>query len=156
MCGRVSLPAKRGRRDNLTAMNEKNASWIFDGPPDLIEVRVDAAGPDQGGYVVIFQLATGIVRLCATSNPARYVRAWRQNARRYGIPDITRVIVSRPLIRYESIKRAIGDALMEYRQKSSDAFDISVEALMDKAKIVLAEAGKGAAKVPCASADNSA
>jgi hypothetical protein len=61
------------------------------------------------------------------------VSAWRHNVRRYGIPDIVRVLVSRPYLRYEAVKRGLASLLAEYKDADSETFRVSIETLTEKA-----------------------
>lgn len=114
-------------------------AWLFDGKPEFIDVNVVSSTPIEGGYVVALELTTGVIRLAATRQPAKYVSAWRHNVRRYGIPDIVRVLVSRPYLRYEAVKRGLAGLLAEYRDADSGAFRVSIETLTEKAQTLWAE-----------------
>jgi hypothetical protein len=109
-------------------------AWLFDGKSEFIGVNVAAATPMEGGYVVAMKLTTGAIRLAATRQPAKYVSAWRHNVRRYGAPDIVRVLVSRPCLRYEAAKRCLTDLLANYKEADSDAFRVDVDVLTAKAR----------------------
>ncbi|MCZ2109851.1 MAG: hypothetical protein LC118_09850, partial [Dehalococcoidia bacterium] len=60
--------------------------------------------------------------------------AWRHNVRRYGLPDVVRVLVSKPYLRYESVKRGLAGMLVEHKDKESDAYRLGVDALTEKAR----------------------
>lgn len=113
--------------------------WLFDGKPEFVDVNVASSTPVEGGYVVAMELTTGTIRLAATRQPAKYVSAWRHNVRRYGVPDIVRVLVSRPYLRYEAVKRGLASLLAEYRDADSEAFRVSIETLNEKAQTLWAE-----------------
>lgn len=115
-------------------------AWLFDGKPEFVDVNVASSTPVEGGYVVAMELTTGAIRLAATRQPAKYVSAWRHNVRRYGVPDIVRVLVSRPYLRYEAVKRGLAGLLAEYRDADSEAFRVSIETLTEKAQTLWAEA----------------
>lgn len=102
-------------------------------------MNVASSTPVEGGYVVAMELTTGAIRLAATRQPAKYVSAWRHNVRRYGVPDIVRVLVSRPYLRYEAVKRGLAGLLAEYRDADSEAFRVSIETLTEKAQTLWAE-----------------
>lgn len=114
-------------------------AWLFDGKPEFVDVNVASSTPVEGGYVVAMELTTGTIRLAATRQPAKYVSAWRHNVRRYGVPDIVRVLVSRPYLRYEAVKRGLAGLLAEYRDADSEAFRVSIETLTEKAQTLWAE-----------------
>ena len=114
-------------------------AWLFDGKPEFVDVNVASSTPVEGGYVVAMELTTGAIRLAATRQPAKYVSAWRHNVRRYGVPDIVRVLVSRPYLRYEAVKRGLAGLLAEYRDADSEAFRVSIETLTEKAQTLWAE-----------------
>jgi hypothetical protein len=116
-----------------------NQAWLFDGKPEFVDVNVPPSTPEVGGYVVAMKLANGAIRLAATRQPAKYVSAWRHNVQRYGVPDIVRVLVSRPYLRYEAVKRALAGLLAEYKDAESDAFKVSMETLTEKAQTIWAE-----------------
>ncbi len=114
-------------------------AWLFDGKPEFVDVNVASSTPVEGGYVVAMELTTGAIRLAATRQPAKYVSAWRHNVRRYGVPDIVRVLVSRPYLRYEAVKRGLAGLLAEYKDADSEAFRVSIETLTEKAQTLWAE-----------------
>jgi hypothetical protein len=114
-------------------------AWLFDGKPEFVDVNVASSTPVEGGYVVAMELTTGAIRLAATRQPAKYVSAWRHNVRRYGVPDIVRVLVSHPYLRYEAVKRGLAGLLAEYRDADSEAFRVSIETLTEKAQTLWAE-----------------
>jgi hypothetical protein len=114
-------------------------AWLFDGKPEFVDVNVASSTPVEGGYVVAMVLTTGAIRLAATRQPAKYVSAWRHNVRRYGVPDLVRVLVSRPYLRYEAVKRGLAGLLAEYRDADSEAFRVSIETLTEKAQTLWAE-----------------
>ena len=115
-------------------------AWLFDGKPEFVDVNVASSTPVEGGYVVAMELTTGAIRLAATRQPAKYVSAWRHNVRRYGVPDIVRVLVSRPYLRYEAVKRGLAGLLAEFKDADSEAFRVSIETLTEKAQTLWAEA----------------
>ena len=115
-------------------------AWLFDGKPEFVDVNVASSTPVEGGYVVAMELTTGAIRLAATRQPAKYVSAWRHNVRRYGVPDIVRVLVSRPYLRYEAVKRGLAGLLAEDKDADSEAFRVSIETLTEKAQTLWAEA----------------
>jgi hypothetical protein len=124
---------KSARRTN------SNQAWLFDGKPEFVDVNVASSTPVEGGYVVAMELTNGTIRLAATRQPAKYVSAWRHNVRRYGIPDIVRVLVSRPYLRYEAVKRGLAGLLAEYKNNDSDDFRVGIETLTEKAQTLWAE-----------------
>lgn len=126
----------------MTASNTQSSQvWLFDGKPEFVDVNVVPLTPVEGGYVVAMELTTGAIRLAATRHPAKYLSAMRHNVRRYGVPDIVRVLVSRPYLRYEAIKRGLAGLLAEYRDADSETFLVSIETLTEKARTMWAETG---------------
>ncbi|TXF11188.1 hypothetical protein [Pelomicrobium methylotrophicum] len=107
--------------------------WLYDGRPEFIDVNVASATPTEGGYVMAMELTNGAVRLAATRHPGRYVSAWRHNVRRYGAPDVVRVVVSRPYLRYEAVKRALAGLLAGYKDAGSENFMVGIDILKEKA-----------------------
>jgi len=122
-----------------TRKTNSHQAWLFDGKPEFVDVNVASSTPVEGGYVVAMELTTGAIRLAATRQPAKYVSAWRHNVRRYGVPDIVRVLVSRPYLRYEAVKRGLAGLLAEYKDADSEAFRVSIETLTEKAQTLWAE-----------------
>jgi len=122
-----------------TRKTNSHQAWLFDGKPEFVDVNVASSTPVEGGYVVAMELTTGAIRLAATRQPAKYVSAWRHNVRRYGVPDIVRVLVSRPYLRYEAVKRGLAGLLAEYRDADSEDFRVSIETLTEKAQTLWAE-----------------
>jgi hypothetical protein len=87
--------------------------WLYDGDPEFIGLRVGDATPDDGGYLVLFQLENGETRIFATRYPAKYVSMWRKNSKLHSGYEPERVLVSPPSIRYERIKRALTKMVSE-------------------------------------------
>jgi hypothetical protein len=50
------------------------------------------------------------------------------------------VLVSRPYLRYEAVKRGLAGLLAEYKDADSEAFRVSIETLTEKAQTLWAEA----------------
>lgn len=119
---------------NPTRNTESWQAWLYDGKPEFVDVNVASATPEEGGYIVAMELATGAIRIAATRQPAKYVSAWRHNVRRYGLPDIVRVLVSRPYLRYEAVKRGLTGMLADYKDADSEAFQVGVDVLTAKAR----------------------
>jgi hypothetical protein len=114
--------------------------WLYDGKPEFVDVSVGETTPLNGGYVLAIELATGIIRLAATRQPAKYLSAWRHNVRRYGIPSVVRVLVSQPFLRYEAVKRSIAALLADYKEPDSEDFRVGIDFLMARAEEVFAVA----------------
>lgn len=115
--------------------------WLFDGKPEYVDVNVASASSTEGGYIIALALADDAIRLAATRHPAKYVTAWRHNVRRYGLPDVVRVLVSRPHLRYEAVKRWFASNLAEHKDEESDAYRLDVDAFTEKARDVFSAAG---------------
>ena len=109
-------------------------AWLYDGKPEFVDINVSSTTPVEGGYVLALALTTGAIRLAATRHPAKYVNTWRHNVRRYGLPDVVRVLVSKPYLRYESVKRGLAGMLVDHKDKESDAYRLGVDALTEKAR----------------------
>lgn len=124
-----------------------HTTWLYDGEPEYVDLNVEAALLEQGGYVVVLELTNGKLRLAATRHPAKYVKEWRHNVRRYGALDIVRVLVSRPYLRYEAAKRLLATKLAEYKDDESDAYRLDVETFKEKAREVFAVSGEYPGKV---------
>jgi hypothetical protein len=118
---------------NTSRKTKSQQTWLFDGKPEFVDVNVAATTPMEGGYVVAMELTTGSIHLAATRHPAKYVSAWRYNVRRYGVPDIIRVLVSHPYLRYEAIKRGLSSLLADYKDTDSEAFLLGIDVLTAKA-----------------------
>ena len=115
-------------------MSEKKwNSWIYDGTPDNIGLLVPDASPADGGYIVLAQLSNGDVRLFATRYPTRCVVGWKSQVRKFGGQEFARVLVSKPHIRYERIKRMItesagsasGDGIEFFQDKVTELFNVA-------------------------------
>lgn len=115
--------------------------WLFDGKPEYVDVNVASASSTEGGYIIALALADDTIRLAATRHPAKYVTAWRHNVKRYGLPDVIRVLVSKPYIRYEAVKRSLVSLLSEHRDHDSDGYRLAVDSLTEKARAMLTAAG---------------
>jgi hypothetical protein len=111
--------------------------WLYDGNPDQADLIVGEATPLEGGYVMVIELSNGLTRLAATRHPAKYVTAWHQFVKRYGLPEIARMIVSRPHLRYEAIKRGIAKTIAEDRDEDLDAYRVPVDKVTQNAETVI-------------------
>lgn len=131
-----TLPAMNTRR------KKSRQAWLYDGRPEFVDVNVASAPPEEGGYIVAMELATGAIRIAATRQPAKYVNAWRHNVRRYGLPDIVRVLVSRPYLRYEAVKRGLAGLLADYKDADSEAFQVEVDVFTAKAREMFSAAAR--------------
>ena len=130
-----------------TTQKKLRTAWVYDGKPEYVDLNVEATSSVQGGYVVALELTNGTIRLGASRHPAKYVTAWRHNVRRYGLPDVVRVLVSRPYLRYEAVKRGLASKLAEYKDEGSDAYRLNVETFTEKAREVFAVSGEYPGKV---------
>jgi len=130
---RVTAPP----RQSMKSKKAQKPFWLYDGSPDLAELIVDAATLTEGGYVIVIELTSGLTRLAATRHPGKYVTAWHQFVKRYGLPDISRMIISHPHLRYEAIKRGIAKSLAEYRDEELDVYRLPVDAVTKNAESVI-------------------
>lgn len=115
----------------------KKQVWLYDGDPEQADLIVGATSLTEGGYVMVIELTNGLTRLAATRHPAKYVTAWHQFVKRYGVPEITRMIVSRPHLRYEAIKRGIAKMMAEDRDEDLDAYRVPLNTATQKAEAVI-------------------
>ena len=127
---------------------QSRQTWLFDGKPEFVDVNVASATPMEGGYVIAMELSTGAVRLAATRQPAKYVSAWRHNVRRHGVPEIVRVLVSYPYLRYEAVKRVLAGLLADHREAGFEDFRVEPEILTARAREVFAAASRGNVTAP--------
>lgn len=125
-------------------------TWLFDGKPEFVDMNVVPATSVEGGYVIAMELATGAIRLAATRQPAKYVSAWHHNVRRHGVPEIVRVLVSHPYLRYEAVKRVLAGLLAEHKEAGFEDFRVEIEDLTAKAREVFAVASRGNITTPVA------
>lgn len=111
----------------------RRAAWLYDGKPEHVDLNIAATSSLEGGYVIALELAGGTLKLAATRHPAKYVSAWQHNVRRYGLPDVVRVLVSRPSLRYLAVKRSLVHTLAGQRDLASDAYRVAVDTLTERA-----------------------
>lgn len=126
---------------NPKRSQRQDSGWLFDGPPEDIALKVAPLSACNGGYLLVMRLSTGQVRLAATSNPAKYLRAWRNGAMRNGHPAITQVLVSKPHVRHEALKRRLGEILAEYAVDTAHIYRVDIATVKDMAFPVLHAAG---------------
>lgn len=117
----------------MDAMDKQTGIWTYAGSPELVSVAVECGTPESGGYVLAMQLSNGNMRLAATRHPSKYLSAWKHGVRQYGAPEVTRVYVSKPYIRYEQIKRIIAESIKDFKVEESDQYHIDAETLESKA-----------------------
>lgn len=120
---------------------DPDKTWLFDGEPEYVDLNVEATSTIDGGYVMALKLASNAIRLAATRHPAKYVTAWRNNARRYGLPDVVRVMISKPHLRYEAVKRGLARVMSDYKDDESDAYRMDLVEMSRKAREVFEAAG---------------
>lgn len=128
----------RMQSNNIT---NKRPIWLFDGKPEYVDAKVASASSIEGGYIIALALADGTIRLAATRHPAKYVTAWRHNVKRYGFPDVTRVLITKSYIRYEAVKRSLASLLSEYRDDELDGYRLTVNTLTESARAMLVDVG---------------
>jgi hypothetical protein len=116
----------------------RRTAWLYDGKPEHVDLNVVATSSLEGGYVIALQLAGGALKLAATRHPAKYVSAWRYNVRRYGLPDVVRVLISPPSLRYQAVKRGLVHHLEGQHDLASDAYRVAVETLTEKTREMFA------------------
>ncbi len=85
--------------------------WINDGNPEHVRRFLDKVLAVEGGYIMVLQLTQKEIRLVATNDPSRYLKAWRTKILRAGGSDIASVWISPPHIKYEKIKRLLQAGL---------------------------------------------
>lgn len=134
------------RNDRLRRMepdktNHEQPVWIYDGKPEYVDVNVAPVHSPEGGYIILLALADGTIRLAATLHPAKYITNWRYNSKRYGVPDVVRVLVSTPFLRYEAIKRRLTSLLSEHSDNNSDRYRLPIDIMKEKVQTMLADAG---------------
>ena len=115
----------------------KKQIWLYDGDPDQADLIVGATTLTEGGYVMVIELTNGLTRLAATRHPAKYVTAWHQFVKRYGLPEIARMIISHPHLRYEAIKRGIAKLMVDERDEDLDAYRVPVDRVTQSAEYVI-------------------
>ncbi|MFN3957991.1 MAG: hypothetical protein ACK4Q6_10810 [Tepidimonas ignava] len=118
-------------------MDKQNSIWIYSGRPEMVAVAVERGSPASGGYILAMQLGNGNIRLAATQHPSKYLSAWKHSVRQYGAPEVEKVYVSKPYIRYEPIKRLIAESLKEFKVEETDQYHIDAEMLESKASEIL-------------------
>lgn len=121
----------------MKSKKSRKSIWLYDGTPDQADLLVAATELTDGGYVMVIELTNGLTRLAATRHPAKYVTAWHQFVRRYGLPEIARMIVSHPHLRYEAIKRGIAKLIVDQRDEDLDAYRVPVDKVTERAENVI-------------------
>ena len=121
----------------MKSKKSRKSIWLYDGTPDQADLLVAATELTDGGYVMVIELTNGLTRLAATRHPAKYVTAWHQFVKRYGLPEIARMIVSHPHLRYEAIKRGIAKQIVDQRDEDLDAYRVPVDKVTQSAENVI-------------------
>lgn len=103
--------------------------WLYDGTPEFLDVNVAPASLLDGGHVMIVMLANGDIRLAATRSPGKYITSLRYQGRRFGLPEIeiVRVVVTKPHLRYEAIKRVLAVRLGAHESDAPGVYRADVE-----------------------------
>jgi hypothetical protein len=123
---------------NLKTSNKQQPAWLYDGEPEYVPIVIDHVL--EGGYIIALVLEDGIIRLSSTQNPSKLITAWNYSVRCRGATSISRVLVSRKFLRYESVKRVLAGKLCDYKTESG-GYQMDVEALTEKAREVFSVAG---------------
>jgi len=123
-----------------TKQNQKNY-WIFDGKPEYLELNLSDTAAHGSGYILAIQMESGDLRVASTLYPIKYLNDYRLNARRFGINQISRVLVSKPHIRYEAIKRAILEKLPDFKKEGTALYQLPLDTLSEKAQEIFIAAG---------------
>lgn len=123
--------------NEMKSKKGKKQVWLYDGDPEQADLIVGATTLTEGGYVMVIELTNGLTRLAATRHPAKYVTAWHQFVKRYGLPEIARMIVSHPHLRYEAIKRGIAKQIVDQRDEDLDAYRVPVDKVTQSAENVI-------------------
>jgi len=118
-------------------MEKQNSVWVYSGSPELVSIAVERGSPESGGYVLAMQLSNGNIRIGATRDPSKYLTAWKHSVRHYGEPEVIRVYVSKPYIRYDPIKRLIAESIKEFKEQETDQYRIGIETLERKMREIL-------------------
>lgn len=121
----------------MAVKKRRSSIWLYDGTPQQADLMVSATPSVEGGYVMVMELENGQTRLAATRHPGKYVTSWQQFVRRYGSPEIRRLAISRPHLRYEAIKRGIAKQWLESRNDDLDAYDVPMDTLMASAETII-------------------
>ena len=129
--------------EEMKSKKGKNQIWMYDGNPEQADLIVGETTQTEGGYVLVIELANGLTRLAATRHPAKYVSAWHQFVKRYGLPEMSRMIVSKPHLRYEAIKRGIAKIIEEFRDEDLDAYRAPLKTVTDTAEAVIVRVARG-------------
>ncbi len=119
-------------------LKTSNKAWLYDGGPEYVPIIIDHVL--EGGYIIALVLEDGIIRLSSTQNPSKLITAWNYNVRCRGATGISRVLVSRKFLRYESVKRVLVGKLHDYKTESG-GYRLDVEAFTEKAREVFSVAG---------------
>jgi hypothetical protein len=122
---------------SVKSKKSRKSIWLYDGSPDQADLLVAATELTDGGYLMVIELTNGLTRLAATRHPAKYVTAWHQFVKRYGLPEIARMIVSHPHLRYEAIKRGIAKQIVDQRDEDLDAYRVPVDKVTQSAETVI-------------------
>lgn len=58
--------------------------WINDGNLEHVSRLLDKVPVVEGGYIMVIQLAKNEIRVAATNDPSRYLKAWKTKILRTG------------------------------------------------------------------------
>lgn len=121
----------------MAVKKRRSSIWLYDGVPQQADLMVSATPSVEGGYVMVMELDNGQTRLAATRHPGKYVTSWLQFVRRYGSPEIRRLAISHPQLRYEAIKRGIAKQWLASRNEDLDAYDVPLESMLASAESII-------------------
>lgn len=114
-------------RQRPLEMTEEKEHWLYEGTPEMAGLVAGELPTTVGGYVLGMVLQDGSIWLGATRFPEKYLTNWRYNSKRYGLPEITKVLITVPYIRYEAVKRLLMRKMENYRSPDRKTYAMTEE-----------------------------
>lgn len=108
--------------------------WLYDGKPEYVNINVNDTNINEGGYIVAIELNSGNIRLAATRQPGKYLAVIKNNIMQYGSSNIVRVLISKPYMKYEAIKRAIAASLRDFLDEKSKSYNLNIDTFLSLIK----------------------
>ena len=118
-------------------MEVQQKPWVYLGDPDLVDLVVGKADLSCGGHLIAFLMADGAIRIGASIHPAQYINRLAVQLRQMGGTPIKSVMVSKPCLRHEAVRRKLVERLRNYHDSGANLFRLSGERFTEEAESIL-------------------
>jgi hypothetical protein len=144
-CERRVLESQRVRQAGMertgTSSSPPDKLWVYDGPPDIQQLKIFDIPAIEGGYVLLLSLSSGGTMLCSTNVPSKHVSGTMRTVGRFGL-EVTRALVSIPHMQYSLLKSELVRELNDVPRVNRTYPRTDIESLKVRAEAFLGKAYK--------------